>query len=236
MIIGSLAMASRGPTDISENARLEAVAANINAPYMRTQPDGQQGLQKFSRDRMQSAEEMLKKNLGPGEEILREFDCFFPEKKRKMWRIILLTVLTLGLYLVYLGILVLIKLFQKFTMRHRCILCCCPCCAPNTVHESRGKLAITTKGRVISWIQTYDQTLLGKVRPYVIINDIKIFKTSDVREMSVEFYSPDTFGLLLCCFPCCLCIVECCGAAEFGELVSSYYSIQFISTLYFTVY
>ena len=81
------------------------------------------GLFKFSSDRMIYPHQFLERTLRPGEFVIKEFDCFFPEEKLKAWKLIALCIITCGFYLLYLFLYLPV---QRFIQSQPCLICCFP--------------------------------------------------------------------------------------------------------------
>jgi len=88
----------------------------------------------------------LDRILGEGEEALAMFDVKFPGEFIPLWKIVMLCIVTAGLY--------------SFVLFFRWVRRCCyrwRCCTPTLVSFSFGKMAITSRGRVICWEETVRQ-------------------------------------------------------------------------------
>lgn len=164
-------------------------------------------------------QEFLKRALAPGEVVIEQFDVYFPTMMIPKWKLILLCISTLGLYLLVL----LFRAIQRFCYRHRC-------CTPAYYELLRGKMAVTNKGRMIFWEQFVRQAKI-KAPPcmwlfkccckdtcaapvkYTIFSNAKSMKIEKVRQIS-QFYSSMPACFL---FWCCCLDYECGVELAFGE-------------------
>lgn len=101
----------------------------------------------------------LKRTLFKDEVVLKEFNCYFPTKMIPRWKLLLLLIFTLGLYAIVLAYNALIR----WCYRNRC-------CTPALVSLERGKLAVTSLGRIICWKTDGKQT---KVQPNCVVEALK---------------------------------------------------------------
>lgn len=92
--------------------------------------------------------------LNEGERVVANFDVMFPQKMIPTWKIILLLIFTLGLY----GIVLLYRFIERMCWRAKI-------CTPSLVEFHRGKMVITTHGRIICWSETCHQ---AKIHPHPI--------------------------------------------------------------------
>lgn len=160
---------------------------------------------------IESPEQMMKRVLLPGEVVRSEFECYFPTDFVPRWKIIMLLTITLGLY----AFVLLYKSILKWCYKNKC-------CTPAIVSFTRGKLAITSKGRIICWNEFVSQVktkegesgCIAKLccpelaRPpvnYTTEMKTAVFSATKIRQIS-EIY---TSSALCCC--CCVdydCMVE----------------------------
>lgn len=65
----------------------------------------------------------------PQEHVLADFDCYYPYKPLPLWKIIIYSFLSMGLFL----IIVLYRMIQRYCVEKEC-------CTPTIVEFSRGKV------------------------------------------------------------------------------------------------
>lgn len=81
-------------------------------------------------DLTECAEEHLQKLLLPGETILQEFSCYYPKPRRSLPTVIFLTLITFGIYLLFI-------IFEKITN----FLAKMNICLPYFINMKRGKVS-----------------------------------------------------------------------------------------------
>ena len=160
---------------------------------------------------IESPEQMMARVLMPGELVRSEFECYFPSKFVPRWKIIMLLTITCGLY----GFVLLFRAIERWCYKAKC-------CTPRIVSFTRGKLAITSKGRIICWNEYVsqvkekgkDSNCIAKCLcpelsrpPLTYTTEMKtaVFSATKIRQIS-EIY---TSSALCCC--CCVdydCMVE----------------------------
>ena len=84
-----------------------------------------------------TAEEALEADLLEGEDITRTFDVFFPQGRLEPWRFWLYTICTLGCYALC------------WNIAQWCYAI--KCCVPRKVEMIRGRMALTSRGRLLVW-------------------------------------------------------------------------------------
>jgi len=89
---------------------------------------------------LETPQAMLKRVLRPNESVVGEFDCYFPEGMIPVWKIIVLLIVTCGLY----AFVLLVRSIERWCYKNKC-------CTPPLVQFVRGKLAVTSLGRIICW-------------------------------------------------------------------------------------
>jgi len=137
----------------------------------------------------------LKRTLFKDEVVLKEFNCYFPTKMVPRWKMVLLLICTLGLY----GILLAYHALLRWCYRHRC-------CTPALVSLERGKLAVTSYGRIICWKTDGKQK---KIQPNCVVAALKYLFTCL------------TCGISSMCACCCkLCFRDLCAAPIEFEITS----------------
>jgi hypothetical protein len=169
---------------------------------------GEPGLQECVSIYQEDSEEYLRRVLFKDEIVLDQFDCYFPKDMLTTWQKIFYTMITFGFYLFYLAFLAIQDWCYKMKW-----------CTPAVYVASRGKLAITNKGRVITWQQRVVQVKVKEatgclccICNFVIkcmFKDIcaapitfevesmsKIFNAAHIRQVS-QFYTQET--------ACCCC-------------------------------
>ena len=80
---------------------------------------------------LETPNQMLNRVLLPGEVVTAEFDCFFPTRFIPKWKIVMLLIVTLGLY----ALVMLWHMIRDWFYKNNC-------CTPNFVHFSRGKVIL----------------------------------------------------------------------------------------------
>ena len=88
-----------------------------------------EGLTENVSEFVETPDAVLKRLLLEGEEVVQQFDCYFPGVVIPKWKIAQLIIRTLGLYLIVLAYRELVKWCYKNR-----------CCTPNTVEMARGKV------------------------------------------------------------------------------------------------
>jgi len=106
------------------------------------------GLSDNVKELLETPDQMLKRVLQPGETITGEFECYFPDNMIPQWKIVLLLIITCGLY----GFVLLYRSIERWCYKKKC-------CTPKLSHMSRGKLGITNKGRIICWNEEAKQII-----------------------------------------------------------------------------
>ena len=94
----------------------------------------------------------VKRMMCDQEHILATFDVLFPYQKIPQWKINYLLVITCGLY----AIQMLIDAIAQWCYRKKW-------CTPPVIDYTRGKMAITSKGRLICWDERVVQLKTGKI-------------------------------------------------------------------------
>jgi len=91
-------------------------------------------------EQVETPKSFLERVLVDDEVVLDSFDVKFPGEFVPLWKIIMLLIVTVGLY----SIVLLFRAIRRWCYRMRI-------CTPSTVHFTFGKMAITSKGRVLCW-------------------------------------------------------------------------------------
>jgi hypothetical protein len=91
-------------------------------------------------EQVETPKSFLERVLVDDEVVLDQFDCKFPGEFIPLWKIIMLLIVTVGLY----SIVLLFRAIRRWCYRMKI-------CTPSTVHFAFGKMAITSKGRVLCW-------------------------------------------------------------------------------------
>jgi hypothetical protein len=121
------------------------------APVQELLSQNQLGLTENVNDLSETPNQMLTRTLLPGEQVLREFNCYFPSDFIPLWKLVRMLILTCGFYIFVLAY----RAVARWCYRHNC-------CKPNIVEFERGKLAVTNLGRVICWsTKTYQLKIKG---------------------------------------------------------------------------
>jgi len=84
--------------------------------------------------------QMLARVLLPQEKVLKEFDVLFPDNFIPRWKIFLYLVVSFGTY----AFVLCARACQRYAWRKRW-------CTPQLVEFTRGKMAVTSMGRMICW-------------------------------------------------------------------------------------
>ena len=100
---------------------------------------------------IETPEEMMERVLMKDEEVRSTFDCFFPTQFIPQWKIMLLIFATGGLYLIVLAY----RYVQQWCYKNKC-------CTPSQVAFKKGKMAVTSKGRIICWDENVDQVKVDR--------------------------------------------------------------------------
>lgn len=182
--------------------------------YKTTPNDLDPGLTKNVIELSETPRQMLSRVLGPDEEVLATFDVKFPGEFIPLWKLVLLCVVTCGLY----SFVLFFRWVRRCFYRWRC-------CVPALVSFSFGKMAITSKGRVICWDETVVQ-IKPKQRPppccirmlylpikmcitcfcrdacappvtYSVVNFTRVYRTSDIVQIT-QYFSSEA-ACLFCC-------------------------------------
>jgi len=101
----------------------------------------------------------LKRTLFKNEVVLKEFNCYFPTRMIPRWKLLLLIIFTFGLY----GLVLAYHALLRWCYRNRF-------CTPALVSLERGKLAVTSLGRIICWKSDGQQK---KVQPNCVVAALK---------------------------------------------------------------
>lgn len=89
------------------------------------------GLTKNVDELSETPAEMLRRVLLPDEQVIGNFDCFFPSFMLPRWKIVLLLISTLGLY----GFVLLGRWIQRQCIKNKCY-------TPMLVEFQRGKVKL----------------------------------------------------------------------------------------------
>ena len=116
--------------------------------------------------------DVLARLLLKNESVTGEFDFFYPRRGFSKRFTFLLCVLTLGFYLIILAV-------QSCLHWLRNKLCPCMACA-DSIFYKRGKLIVTSRGRLICWFLEVDQQHNADNQThYRISQNTKIFNVSN---------------------------------------------------------
>jgi hypothetical protein len=178
--------------------------STIDGSKMKDVYPAEPGMSPAATNYQEDPDEYLKRILFQDEIVLDQFDCYFPLKMIPIHQLIFLCVITFGFY----GFVLAFRALQRFMYRKRC-------CTPANYESRRGKLAITNKGRVITWKQVIIQNKTSNAcsglcciftqcfkkscaapTKFDIISYSKIFNAVHVRQVS-QFYKQQTL------FGCC---------------------------------
>lgn len=164
--------------------------------------------------------EFLQRYLEPGETVIETFDCYFPTRMIPKWKLILLCITTLGFYLLVLAY----RAVARWCYRMRF-------CYPSLYVLERGKMCITSKGRIIYWDQKVEQIKIDQgcgalcfkcctcgalccrdicAAPmhYNIRNTATALKVDQICQVSQFYQSSAAFFLFWCCCISFECGVE----------------------------
>jgi hypothetical protein len=90
---------------------------------------------------------MIARNpLSPFPQVIAQFDVYFPGKMIPCWKFMLLSILTLGLYAIY------FYCIMYFRSKG--------CCLPTSIDFERGRLLVTSHGRILTWKTYYEQVMM----------------------------------------------------------------------------
>lgn len=119
----------------------------VKSPKVIGDPEfGMEGITDNVKSFTETSDVALKKALLPNEVILGQFDCYFPGGVLPYWKIIWLCIVTCGFY-----VFVLLKRhIMRALYRMRC-------CDPAVVEFKKGKMAITSLGRIMCWDERVKQ-------------------------------------------------------------------------------
>ena len=184
----------------------------------------------------ETPEEMLQRVLLPDEKLVATFDCMFPTFMLPRWKLMLLLIFTLGLY----GFVLLYRSIARWCYKMKC-------CTPAVVDFQRGKLAITTRGRLICWSLDFEQVkeqrgcciglcykccccCCGELcNPAVTYGGqiaTRIYNSKDIRQITQSYESSSVNP---CCWCCCI-EYECMVSISFGEFSHNNYQTGMVST------
>jgi hypothetical protein len=94
----------------------------------------------------------VKRMMCDQEHILATFDVLFPYQKIPQWKIIYLLIITCGLY----AIQMLVDALRQWCYKNKL-------CTPPVIDYTRGKMVITSKGRLICWDEHVVQIKTGNI-------------------------------------------------------------------------
>eukprot|EP01041_Mallomonas_annulata_P011642 gene11641-24379_t len=208
--------------------RVEPTMERADAPPAKMDADLEFGLTKNVISLVETREQFFQRVLAPGELVVAEFNCAFPTKMLPIWKIILYTIQSCGLFLFVL----LYRWIARWFYRHRC-------CTPSLIEFENGKLAVTSMGRIICWHQDIEQIkqkqagclvncciciiryicccVNSEICAAPVIYDIhlqtKIFSARKIRQVTELYWSKAS------CIWCCL-KYECGVQVSFDEFTS----------------
>lgn len=149
------------------------------------------GLTKIIRSRVEVPKQLLERTLMQGEEVTGQFDFFYLENKMDRQLKLALNCMTLGLFSFILTLLAI----YRYVRDH---LCCAFC--KDRVYNKRGKLSITSFGRVIFWEQelsTYKGSVDQRAH-FEITHATRITNIHELKQMKIKYQD---HGLIIdyCC-------------------------------------
>jgi hypothetical protein len=149
------------------------------------------GLTKIIRSRVEVPKQLLERTLMQGEEVTGQFDFYYLEKKMDRQVKLALNCMTLGMFSFFLTLLAI----YRYVRDH---LCCAFC--RDRVYNKRGKLTITSFGRVIFWDQelaTYKGSLDQRAH-FSISHATRITNIHQLKQMKIKYQD---HGLIIdyCC-------------------------------------
>ena len=177
----------------------------------RALPPNPAGLTKNVDELTETPLDMLERTLLPDEKVVATFDCMFPSFMLPRWKIALLLIFTFGLY----GLVLLYRVILRFCYRIKC-------CTPAVVDFQRGKMAVTTNGRLICWSLDFEQVkesrgcccgticrllkcCFGQLCDPVVTYDgsiqTRIYNSQDIRQITQSYESSSVNP---CCWCCCI--------------------------------
>jgi len=114
-------------------------------------PEHPPGTTETVKELAETADDAIKRTLVEGEKIVSQFNCYFPGDMIPVWKLVMLSVCTLGLY----GIVLLYRFIKRQCYSRGC-------CTPNMIQFEKKRMAITDKGRVILWTELVSQKIQQK--------------------------------------------------------------------------
>lgn len=149
------------------------------------------GLNDVAKGNVEIPSDVINRVLLKDETVVGQFDVFFPEDRFSPKTQFYLTVFSLGLWQVILFFVYLVRL-----LRHA--LCACKECA-DSVYFRRGKLIVTSRGRIVCWETTLRQSnsCLDRKTYHHVTSKTQIFHVDDVAQTSLSY--SDRQRCLNCC-------------------------------------
>lgn len=217
----------KAPIALPSNVATAAIAATAASPasqpdhstFCTTSNDLDPGLSANVVELSETPVMFLNRVLGENEQVLATFDVKFPGEFIPLWKIVLLCIVTCGLY----SIVLMYRWIRRCCYRWRC-------CTPALVSFSFGKMAITNHGRVICWEEQIEQkkvkqkswipacckpcccccicmgqaivkmfcrdTCQAPVK-YKTVNFSRIYRAKDIRQVS-QFFTSEAMCLFCC--------------------------------------
>ena len=115
------------PVAVLANVPLEGKLPASNPAFEENEP----GMTNNLTDLVQTPADNLAATLLPNEFIIAEFDCYFPQRVLPLWKIILLLIITGGMYIFVMAY----EEVRRWCYRNRC-------CTPRVLEFQRGRVRI----------------------------------------------------------------------------------------------
>ena len=175
-------------TELTSGAVDDAEKHDVNNLNAHNLPN-QAGFSRTTRRRLEMPADMLKRVLLVGETVTGEFDYYYPTQKvlKSLVTHVKLTIVTLGLYLLWAFCQYIVRCIQKFI-------------GIESTASYRGKMVVTSKGRLVFWqVKARQWRWFGiDGRAYFDSAEItRIMHIRDIRETTVRFSR--TSALICCC-------------------------------------
>eukprot|EP01034_Spumella_vulgaris_P026386 gene26386-32960_t len=149
------------------------------------------GLVPVTRSHTEIPSDMLKRHLLKHEVVTGQFDFYYPQKGFSKRFTFLLIFLTMGMYLVVIGVRNLLNYLRR-------LLFPCQACA-DSVYFRRGKLVVTNKGRVICWnMELQQHNRITNQTVYRVGQSTHILNVEDIAQISL-YYSDKLLCMNCCC-------------------------------------
>ena len=151
-------------------------------------------------------ERSIQDDLLPGEQILADYNCFVPARGIQMWKFVLYTILTCGMFALY-------YYFERCMVKNKCW-------GRKFITMYRGRLCVTSKGRCLVWHSNAEQKLVKASKfekymkclfgccfrdllappvDYISLTTAKAFRVDQVRDVKMAVGQQMPFLCNICC-------------------------------------